>query len=148
MRIVAGLVALGCLLVIATTWGCSALFPEANPEELHAEVESLLPAGARVIQREDGACVELAAHPDCTTLAFFVDAPLLDRERLAEEAARTGGWACGPVHQDPSGSTIECERNGYAADVVLWPEPVESCDGRPLNDCPGQFDHVRVTHGG
>jgi hypothetical protein len=40
---------------------------------------------------------------------------------------------------------MECEKDGFTAEIALWPNRESSCDGRPLNDCPGLVDTARVT---
>jgi hypothetical protein len=146
--LVAGLVALACLLVISLTRGVNAVFPEADVPELHARVASLIPDGAEVFQQEDGGCVELAPHPDCSIAAVRLDGSLRSRARAFAERAGQSGWACTPIAFLPGGATMSCELDSYTARAYIWPKPVQSCEGRPLNDCPGQYDHVQVTRHG
>ena len=135
--------AVDCLLVVGLNQACTTLMPEPDLAELHARAESLLPTGAKVIQSEDSICT-MFSSPDCSTIAFFRQGSRRQRERLVQERAEQADWVCSPMARLPGGSSLECERDGYAATVHLWPDPVSSCRGRPLDDC-GAADTVRVT---
>jgi hypothetical protein len=146
--LVAGLVALASLLVIGLTRGVNAVLPEADVPQLHARVASLIPDDAEVFQREDGGCLELAPHPDCSIAAVRLDGSLRSRAQAFAARAEQSRWACTPFAFLPGGATMSCDLDSYTARVQIWPDPVQSCEGRPLNDCPGPYDHVQVIRHG
>lgn len=138
--------ALAIVLLALVLAGCLG-DPEQLTAELHDSARSLVPSGAKAIDQEDGACVTLAEYPSCTMIAFFVEGSLEERERLVEEAAHRGGWERRDVLHGEGGTGLAFDRGDFRGHVALWPDPRSTCDGRPLNECSSQVDHVQVIRG-
>ena len=114
-----------------------------SAEEMRDGAASLVPSGARVIQREDRDCKQLADSPSCHSVYFVGPAGPLDRRvDRARTAAERAGWRLDKELRTEGATFLELSRGGLEADITLWATfRSESCRKRPSVDCA---DSIRV----
>ena len=105
--------------------------------------EELVPAGAELVEVDEGSCPQIAGNPSCARV-FFV-APGSDDERAdaLEESARAAGWEV--VSREPrrDGVLVELGREGYRAFAAIWEEArAAPCLAEPDTDCADELQLI------
>lgn len=110
---------------------------------LHDSAESLLPAEADVVVREEGDCRTLARSPSCVSVWFVSgDLSLAERERRMRSTAEANGWQLVLEDRGPGGAGLSFKRGKFEASVnLLSQDRYARCLNSPERDCA---DSVRV----
>lgn len=132
------------LILLAATLasGCSAGGgPES--ERLGALGEEIVPAGAELVETDEGSCPQIAGNPSCARVFFVAAGSEDERADALEEAARAVGWEV--VSREPrnDGILVELGREGYRAFAAIWEEErAAACLEQPDTDCADELQVI------
>lgn len=137
---------LACTLLLASSLlaACSTGRPGADFEQLRMAAHSLVPASARVIETDEGSCVQLETNPDCARL--FLVSPLSQGDRAAalEATAVGAGWEVVRRRPTQGGTLLELESQNYRVFVAVWnDERSAPCrKGMPEQSCADELQII------
>jgi hypothetical protein len=105
---------------------------------------SLVPASARVIETDEGSCVQLEGNPDCTRIFLVSSLPQGDRAAALEEKAVASGWEVVGRRPTTEGTLLEFRSQNYRAFVAVWnDERSEPCrTGPPEQSCADELQII------
>ena len=93
---------------------------EANPDELRAAANTLVPANGRVLARDEGACVQLASVTSCVELEHVVGLrSAAERVELVRAAARETEWEARGEETNARIALLHFVRGDYDATVTV-----------------------------
>lgn len=129
-----------CLLA-ALLAGCSASDAPGR-ERLGDLGEELVPAGAELVETNEGSCPQIAGNPSCARVFFTSALSEEERADAFEEAARAAGWEVVSREPRADGVLVELGREGYRAFAAIWEDAhAAPCRAEPDTDCA---DEVQV----
>jgi hypothetical protein len=133
---------LALLLLAAALTGCSVADPPEG-ERLGDLGEEMLPAGAELVEIDEGSCPQIAGNPSCARVFFVAEGSEDTRADALEEAARSAGWEV--VSREPrrDGIVLELGREGYRAFAAIWEEArAAPCLEDPDTDCADELQLI------
>lgn len=133
---------LATLLLTALLAGCSVSDPPAG-ERLGELGEELVPAGAELVETDEGSCPQIAGNPSCARVFYVSDGSEDERADALEEAARAAGWEVVSREPRSDGILVELGREGYRAFAAIWEdERAGPCREEPDTDCADELQLI------
>lgn len=133
---------LATLLLTALLAGCSVADPPAG-ERLGELGEELVPAGAELVETDEGSCPQIAGNPSCARVFYVSDGSEDERADALEEAARAAGWEVVSREPRSDGILVELGREGYRAFAAIWEdERAGPCREEPDTDCADELQLI------
>ncbi|HXV32619.1 MAG TPA: hypothetical protein VD769_01315 [Gaiellaceae bacterium] len=133
---------LATLLLTALLAGCSVSDPPAG-ERLGKLGEELVPAGAELVETNEGSCPQIAGNPSCARVFYVSDGSEDERADALEEAARAAGWEVVSREPRSDGILVELGREGYRAFAAIWEEErAGPCREQPETDCADELQLI------
>ena len=139
-RLLACTPVLASLLLVA----CSTGSPGADLEDLRMAAHSLVPASARVIETDEGSCVQIEGNPDCARLFLVSPLPQSGRAAALEEKAVAAGWEVVARQPRRDGTLLELKSQNYRVFVAVWnDERSAPCrTGSPEQSCADELQII------
>jgi hypothetical protein len=137
---------LACTLLLSSSLlvACSTGSPGADLEHLRAAAHSLVPASARVIETDEGSCVQLEGNPDCARLFLVSPLPQSGRADALEAKAASAGWEVVTRQPTRDGTLLELRSQNYHVYVAVWnDERSAPCrTGSPERSCADELQII------
>ena len=136
---------LACTLTFCSLLAaCSTGSPGADLEHLRTAAHSLVPASVRVIETDEGSCVQFDGNPDCARL--FLVSPLSQSERADAlvETAESAGWEVLTRQPTRDGTLLELRSQNYHVYIAVWnDERSAPCrTGSPEQSCADELQII------
>ena len=131
---------LASLLLVA----CSTGSPGADLEDLRMAAHSLVPASARVIETEEGSCVQIEGNPECARIFLVSPLPQSGRADALEQKAVAAGWEVAARQPTRDGTLLELRSQNYHVYVAVWnDERSAPCrTGSPEQSCADELQII------
>jgi hypothetical protein len=130
------------LAALALAAGCSVSDPPKG-EQLGDLGEELVPAGAELVETDEGSCPQIAGNPSCARVFFVAEGSEEERADALEEAARAAGWDVVSRKPRRDGILVELGREGYRAFAAIWEEArAAPCLAEPDTDCADELQLI------
>jgi hypothetical protein len=137
---------LACALLLASSLlaGCATGKPGADFEALRTAAHSLVPASARVIETDEGSCVQLEGNPDCARIFLVSSLPQSGRADALEKRAASSGWKVVTRQPTKDGTLLELRSQNYHVYVAVWnDERSAPCrTGPPERSCADELQII------
>ena len=135
-----------CTLLLASSLlaACSTGRPGADFADLRMAAHSLVPASARVIETDEGSCVQLEGNPDCARIFLVSSLPQSGRADALEDKAVSAGWEVVTRQPTREGTLLELKSQNYRVYVAVWnDERSEPCrTGSPEQSCADELQII------
>jgi hypothetical protein len=137
---------LACTLLVSLSLlvACSTGSPGADLEQLRTAAHSLVPASARVIETDEGSCVQFEGNPDCARLFLVSSLPQSGRADALQEKAASAGWEVVTRQPTRDGTLLELRSQNYHVYVAVWnDERSAPCrTGTPEQSCADELQII------
>ncbi|MGH3042708.1 MAG: hypothetical protein ACRDNG_13400 [Gaiellaceae bacterium] len=133
---------LAACAVVAVLAGCSTADPPAR-ERLGDLGEELVPAGAELVETQEGSCPQIAGNPSCARVYYTAKGTEDERADALEESARAAGWEVVSREPRADGTLVELGREGYRAFAAVWEDGrAASCREQPDPACAEELQVI------
>ncbi|HEY7563112.1 MAG TPA: hypothetical protein VH650_13145 [Gaiellaceae bacterium] len=138
------LLACTLLVFLSLLVACSTGSPGADLEQLRTAAHSLVPASARVIETDEGSCVQFEGNPDCARLFLVSSLPQSGRADALQEKAASAGWEVVTRQPTRDGTLLELRSQNYHVYVAVWnDERSAPCrTGTPEQSCADELQII------
>jgi hypothetical protein len=137
---------LACTLLLSSSLlvACSTESPGADLEQLRTAAHSLVPASARVVETDEGSCVQLEGNPDCARIFLVSSLPQSGRADALQEKAASAGWQVVTRRPTKEATLLELRSQNYRAYVAVWnDERSAPCrTGSPEKSCADELQII------
>jgi hypothetical protein len=137
---------LACTLLLSSSLlaGCTTESPGADLEHLRTAAHSLVPASARVIETDEGSCVQFEGNPDCARLFLVSPMPQGSRADALVDKAESAGWEVLTRQPTRDGTLLELRSQNYHVYIAVWnDERSAPCrTGSPKQSCADELQII------
>jgi hypothetical protein len=137
---------LACTILLSSSLlvACSTGSPGADLEQLRTAAHSLVPASARVIETDEGSCVQFEGNPDCARLFLVSPLPQGGRADAFVDKAESAGWEVLTRQPTRDGTLLELRSQNYHVYVAVWnDERSAPCrTGTPEQSCADELQII------